>query len=95
MNDKAPKVSLINEEELEKFNGKLPNVPLVYFRIVSIGKRSICENDHDPKRVLKIAKEAPGFVLIGEDSDDVCDAMHQIVMKFRNALVGSNDESKN
>ena len=94
MNDSDPKVSLINEKELEDFDGKLPHVPLVYFRIVSIGEDTLDESNHDPQKVLQIVKDAPGFILIGEDGDDVCDAMHQIVMKFRNALTGNNDEPK-
>lgn len=91
MNDDRPKVRLINEKDLEGFDGKLPDLPTIYFKIVSVGEKTLTENEHDPARVLAVLQEQPGFFLIGDDQENVCDSMHQIVMKLHEAWTGDKE----
>lgn len=88
MNDEQPKVRLINEKDLEGFEGKLPDAPTIYFKIVSVGEKTLTECEHDPAKVLAKLREQPGFLLVGEDQDDVCDSMHQIVIQLHEAWTG-------
>lgn len=93
MNDQ-PTIRLINEKDLQGFDGKMPDVPTVYFKIVSIGENTLNDNEHDPAKLMAMSQEQPGFFLVGEDQEAICDSIHQIVMRFRAAWLGDNNESE-
>jgi hypothetical protein len=87
-------VRLLNESQLTEYDGKLPDLPLVHFKIVHVAKTVLERHDHDSGKVCTEVAAQPGFFLIGENLEDVRDSMHQLVEQFYEAVKKKQDESK-
>lgn len=89
------KVRLVREDDLRQHGEKLPDLPTVYFKMVSVGAKTLAENEHDPGKVCDKVGEQSGFYLIGETFQEVIDAMHDLTERFYDAHdKGKQDESE-
>lgn len=73
---------LVREEQLKVFDGKLPNLPTVHFKMVMVGEKTLTKHDHSPAAVCEEVEQQPGFYLIGENVEALRDAMHDLVERF-------------
>jgi len=84
---------LVREEQLKVFDGKLPNLPTVHFKMVMVGEKTLTKHDHNPVAVCDEVAQQPGFYLIGESVEALRDAMHDLVERF--IAKGKEHESEN